>query len=78
MSHPIDQSIQNNLNTVRAMFAAVASRGDPSQAIERWAAYAKLYDADAIIYEAPSLPYGGQYTGHAGVAAHAQGYGTVW
>lgn len=78
MSESISQITEDNLATVRAMFAAVAARGDAAHAAERWAAYSGLYDPDAVIHEAPSLPYGGEYTGLAGVAAHAQGYGAAW
>ncbi len=78
MPQPPNQGIQDNLATVRAMFAAVAARGDPTQAAERWAAYVSRYDENAVIHEAPSLPYGGEYTGISGIAAHAQGYGAAW
>lgn len=78
MSDTLDERSQANLATVAAMFAAVGARGDPARAAERWAAYVAHYDEDATIHEAPSLPYGGDYRGLAGIAAHAQGYAAAW
>jgi hypothetical protein len=78
MSKSTDQTVQENLATVRAMFAAVATRGDPADFEKRWAAYVDRYDPNAVIHESPSLPYGGEYAGVSGIAAHAQGYGSAW
>lgn len=78
MSLPEDHATSANLATVRAMFAAVAARGDPADAAAKWAAYAGRYDENAVISEAPTLPYGGEYVGLPGIAAHAQGYAGAW
>lgn len=78
MSGSLDQDVQTNLATVRTLFAAVAGRGDKANFAERWAAYVALYDEDVVIHEAQSLPYGGDYGGKAGVAAHAQEYEATW
>jgi len=57
---------------------AVETRGDPKDFAARWAAYVALYDSNVVIHEAPSLPYGGDYSGDDAVARHAQGFGGAW
>lgn len=37
-----------------------------------------LYAEDAVVHEAESLPYGGDYTGYEGIRRHAQGYLKHW
>jgi uncharacterized protein len=69
---------QANIAVVQKMFAAVANRGDSEGFAEKWAAYLSLFDKDVVIHEAASLPYGGDYVGAAGVAAHAKGFSDTW
>jgi ketosteroid isomerase-like protein len=38
----------------------------------------ELYDPDVVIEESPSLPYGGEHRGHAGVVEHGLGYLGTW
>jgi ketosteroid isomerase-like protein len=37
-----------------------------------------LYASDVVIYEAPSLPWGGEFRGHHGVLRHGLGYVRTW
>jgi len=55
---------------VRQLFAAVEERD--GQAV------LDAYATDVVIREAPSLPYGGEYRGHAGALRHALAYTATW
>ena len=72
------QMAEANIEVVRRIFAAVERRGEPNGFAERWAAYEAHFDPNVAIHEAPSLPYGGDYTGPAAVARHAQGFNKAW
>ncbi len=61
---------QENLETVRRLFEAVEQRDLPG--------VLAAYDAEIVIREADSLPYGGEYRGHAGAANHGRGYVAAW
>jgi uncharacterized protein len=63
---------------VRRLFEAVETRSDPKDFAARWAAYVAMYDPDVVIHEAPSLPYGGDYSGDDAVARHAQAFNAAW
>jgi uncharacterized protein len=67
-----------NITVVRRLFEAVETRGDPEDFAARWAAYVAMYDPDVVIHEAPSLPYGGDYSGDDAVARHAQAFNAAW
>jgi len=67
-----------NIAFVRRIFDAVETRGDPKDFAARWAAYVAMYHPNVVIHEAPSLPYGGDYSGDDAVARHAQGFGDAW
>lgn len=67
-----------NIAAVRRLFEAVESRGNAAGFAARWAAYLAMYDPAAVIHEAPSLPYGGDYSGDGAVARHAQGFAAAW
>jgi ketosteroid isomerase-like protein len=67
-----------NVAVVRRLFEAVETRGDPKDFAARWAAYVAMYDPDVVIHEAPSLPYGGDYSGDDAVARHAQAFSAAW
>ena len=67
-----------NIAVVRRLFEAVETRGDPEDFAARWAAYVAMYDPDVVIHEAPSLPYGGDYSGDDAVARHAQAFNAAW
>jgi uncharacterized protein len=67
-----------NIAVMRRIFEAVETRGDPNDFAARWAAYVAMYDPDIVIHEAPSLPYGGDYSGDHAVARHAQGFREAW
>jgi ketosteroid isomerase-like protein len=67
-----------NIAVVRRLFEAVETRGDPKDFAARWAAYVAMYDPDVVIHEAPSLPYGGDYSGDDAVARHAQAFNAAW
>jgi hypothetical protein len=60
----------NNLDVVIRLFGAVEARD--------LAPMADIYDPEAVIHEADSLPYGGQYCGHRGVAEHGYRYVRAW
>jgi hypothetical protein len=55
---------------------AVETRGDPKDFAARWAAYVALYDPNVVIHEAPSLPYGGDYSRYRGTfgGGHPQSF----
>ena len=78
MSQPTDETVQRNLTTVQEMFKVVGSRRDAVDFEARMAAYVNFYNDRVVIHESPSLPYGGEYVGVPGIAAHAQGYGAAW
>ena len=78
MTNTTSEREARNLAVIKKMFEAVASRGDPAHFAERWAAYLDLFDPNVVIHEAASLPYGGAFAGHTGVAAHAKGFGDAW
>ncbi len=59
-----------NVEIVRRLFQTVEER-DLETMFE-------LYDPEVVIREAPSLPYGGEYHGHAGVVEHGIGYLGTW
>jgi uncharacterized protein len=67
-----------DIAVVRRLFEAVETRGDPKDFAARWAAYVAMYDPDVVIHEAPSLPYGGDYSGDDAVARHAQAFNAAW
>jgi hypothetical protein len=67
-----------NIAVMRRLFEAVETRGDPEDFAARWAAYVEMYDPDVVIHEAPSLPYGGDYSGDDAVARHAQAFKAAW
>jgi uncharacterized protein len=67
-----------NIAVVRRLLEAVETRGDPRDFAARWAVYVAMYDPDVVIHEAPSLPYGGDYSGDDAVARHAQGFNGAW
>jgi uncharacterized protein YciI len=70
-----------NVAVMRGVFAAVEAavegRGTTDFA-SAWDAYQRAYDPDVAIHEAPSLPYGGDYTGANAVSLHAQGFINAW
>lgn len=55
---------------LQRLFAAVEARDGSSMG--------ELYAPEVIVREAPSLPYGGDYNGHAGVMQHAAAYTRTW
>ena len=59
-----------NVEVVRRLFRAVEAR-DIELMYE-------IYARDVIVREAPSLPYGGEYRGHAGILEHGRGYVETW
>jgi uncharacterized protein (TIGR00369 family) len=67
-----------NAKVVRRLFAAVESRDQSQDVAAQWEQYERAYDADVAIYEAPSLPYGGDYHGRQGIAEHALAFRTTW
>jgi ketosteroid isomerase-like protein len=67
-----------NIAVVRRLFEAVETRGDPKDFAARWAAYLAMYDPNVVIHDAPSLPYGGDYSGDDAVARHAQAFSGAW
>jgi hypothetical protein len=58
------------LATVRKLFEAVAERDA--------AGYFAAYHPDSLISEAPSLPYGGDYSGAKGARQHAEAFRCTW
>jgi uncharacterized protein len=58
------------LITVRKLFEAVARRDA--------GAYFGAFHPDILISEAPSLPYGGEYSGLEGVLRHAERFRATW
>lgn len=62
MSQPVD--------VVRRLFEAVRRR-DRTALLD-------AYDPEVSIHEAPSLPYGGDFRGHAGAVAHVQAFYRTW
>ena len=78
MRESTDHAVEKNLTTAREMFKVVGSRRDSVDYETRMAAYLNFYDQNVVIHESPSLPYGGEYSGVSGIAAHAQGYGSAW
>jgi ketosteroid isomerase-like protein len=58
------------LAPVRKLFQAAARRDAGG--------YFAAYHTDAVISEAPSLPYGGDYRGAEGVMRHAEGFRSTW
>lgn len=67
-----------NIALIRRLFSAAENRGDSEDFATRWAAYEAMYDPKAVIHEAPSLPYGGDYSGPGAVANHARGFQQAW
>ncbi len=61
---------QQNMETVERLFDAVRRR-DQAGVLE-------AYHPEIVIHEAPSLPYGGDYRGHAGAMQHLNGYYRTW
>jgi ketosteroid isomerase-like protein len=59
-----------NAEVARRLFEAVDHRDS--------AGVAAAYDPQIVINEAPSLPYGGEYQGHAGARRHGQGFRAAW
>jgi uncharacterized protein len=59
-----------NVEVVRRLFRAVEARDiEPMY---------EIYAPDVIVREAQSLPYGGEYRGHAGILDHGRGYVETW
>lgn len=67
-----------NVAVVRRLFDFVKSRGVTENFAERWAEYSSLYAPDLVIHEAPSLPYGGDYSGPDALERHAQAFQGAW
>ncbi len=61
---------QMNVETIRHLFKAVEERD--------FASYIAAYDAEAVIRDAESLPYGGVYHGIAGAQQHVEGAAQTW
>jgi len=61
---------ERNVETIRRLFAAVEAR----DAVPMF----EIYDPDVVIDEAPALPYGGSYRGHAGMLRHGLGCMAAW
>ena len=60
----------NNVEIIERLFRAVEAR-DLEPMFD-------IYAPDVVINEAPSLPYGGSYRGHEGVAEHGGRYVQAW
>jgi len=60
----------DNAAIVRRLFQAVEER-DIAPMLE-------IYDPGVVIHEASSLPYGGRYVGHEGMARHGLAYLQAW
>jgi uncharacterized protein len=59
-----------NVEVIRRLFRAVEARDiEPMY---------QIYSTDVVVREAPSLPYGGEYAGHAGILEHGMGYVEAW
>jgi hypothetical protein len=59
-----------NVEVIRRLFHAVEARDiEPMY---------EIYSPEVVVREAPSLPYGGEYTGHAGILEHGIGYLETW
>ena len=59
-----------NVEVIRRLFHAVEARDiEPMY---------EIYSPEVVIREAASLPYGGDYRGHAGVLEHGMGYVETW
>lgn len=67
-----------NVALIRRLFSAAEDRGNGEDLATRWAAYEAMYHPEAVIHEAPSLPYGGDYAGPGAVANHARGFQQAW
>jgi uncharacterized protein len=63
-------SSSDALATIRKLFQAVTLRDA--------AGCLAAYHPDGVISEAPSLPYGGDYSGPKGVMQHAEAFGCTW
>ena len=61
---------KENVEIVRRLFEAVERRN--------LAGVLGAYDAEIVIREAESLPYGGEYRGHEGAQKHAFAYLHTW
>jgi ketosteroid isomerase-like protein len=61
---------QQKLETVKRLFDGVRRR-DPASILE-------AYHPEAVVHEAPSMPYGGDYHGHEGAMQHVNGYYQTW
>src|SRR5260221_2888221 len=57
---------QEHVEAVKRLFAAVR-QGDQAGVLE-------AYHPEVVIHESPSLPYGGDYHGHAEALRHLNGY----
>lgn len=59
-----------NVEVIRRLFRAVEARDiEPMY---------DIYSPEVVVREAPSLPYGGEYAGHAGILEHGMGYVETW
>lgn len=59
-----------NVKVIRRLFRAVEARDiEPMY---------EIYSREVVVREAPSLPYGGEYAGHAGILAHGMGSLETW
>ncbi len=61
---------QEHVEAVKRLFAAVR-QGDQAGVLE-------AYHPEVVIHESPSLPYGGDYHGHAEALRHLNGYYRTW
>lgn len=61
---------QENIAIIKKLFEAVERRD--------LAGVLAAYDENIRIREAASLPYGGEYRGHAGAIKHGEGYVQTW
>ena len=66
----MDLLTQTNADAARRLFEAVENRNPQG--------VAAIYHERVVINEAPELPYGGEYRGHAGALRHAQGFRATW
>jgi ketosteroid isomerase-like protein len=77
--HKIDRELADaNIDVVRRLFALVEERGNAKDLAARWPVYEAVYGPEVTIHEAPSLPYGGSYTGATALAGHAQAFNRAW
>jgi hypothetical protein len=66
----VEEKTARNTEVIRRLFDAVERR-DPAGVLN-------AYDDSVVINEAPSLPYGGEYSGPDAALRHALGYKGTW